>query len=340
MKELILLGYGIFAGQGLLLALMLFLRHRGSGNKLLAVILILITVRVSKSIVSLAWLEWALPVNVFGLSAMAALGPLTLFYTEQLYSNSKRKWLHLLPALFCLGAWTWPLINVGYVIITAQLLGYLVFTASLLSKNSELYAVDNIRWRWSKGVVAGMLTISISFTAQMIFYDPTVYLANVGVSVAVLYVLSFWAFRQNKLFTEGPRRSLDSDPDNYTLIGEKVKKLMEEEVYVDADLNLSLMAKRLDVPPYLLSKAINSCFSMTFPEMILEYRLRKAEQLLISSLGKIYTIEAIAYESGFNTLSVFYQAFKKRNGITPTQFKKRMEEKSSRLVVNGNGPAT
>jgi AraC-like DNA-binding protein len=42
-----------------------------------------------------------------------------------------------------------------------------------------------------------------------------------------------------------------------------------------------------------------------------DYRLCKAEQLL-SSLSKIYTIEAIAYGSGFNTLSVFYQVFKKK----------------------------
>lgn len=338
MKEIVLLGYGVFTGHSLLLALVLFLRHRNSGNKFLGLILLLITVRVGKSIISLAWLEWALPVNVFGLAAMAALGPLLLFYVEELYTESKRTiWVHLIPAAICLAAWNWTLINIGYFIITAQLLIYLAYTSTLLIKRSELYAVDNIRWRWTKGVVSGMIVIAISFTVQMIFYNPMVYLANVGASVAVLYVLSFWALRQNKLFTEGSRKSVEPETDAYIRIGEKVKKLMDEEVFVDSDLNLSMMAKSLDVQPYLLSKAINTCFKMTFPEMILDYRLRKAEQLLISSLGKVYTIEAIAYESGFNTLSVFYQAFKRKNRITPTQFKKRMEDQSTKLVARAGG---
>jgi AraC-like DNA-binding protein len=341
MKEIILLGYGVFTGHSLLLALLLFLKHRNSGNKLLGLILLLVTVRVGKSIISLAWLEWALPVNVFGLAAMAALGPLLVFYVEELYTESKRTvWIHLLPAVVCLAAWNWTLINIGYIIITAQFLGYFAYTCRLLINRSELYAVDNIRWRWTKGVVLGLLAIAISFTIQMIFYDPMIYLANVGVSVTVLYVLSLWALRQNKLFTEGSRKSVEPESDTYTRIGEKVKKLMDEEAFVDSDLNLSTMAKSLEIQPYLLSKTINSCFKMTFPEMILEYRLRKAEQLLISSLGKVYTIEAIAYESGFNTLSVFYQAFKKRNGITPTQFKKRMEDKEPRLVASGRGSST
>ncbi|HWA33614.1 MAG TPA: AraC family transcriptional regulator [Cyclobacteriaceae bacterium] len=338
MKEGILLGYGIFAGHSLLLAILLFLRHRNSGNKLLGVILLLLTARVGKSIISLAWPQWALPVNVLGLAAMAALGPFLLFYVGSLYTKSKGKlWIHLIPAVMCLGAWSWILINVGYIIITAQLLAYVGYTCMFAFRNSEIYAVDNIRWRWTKGVVLGMMAISISFTIQMIFYNPIIYLANVGVSVAVLYVLSLWALRQNKLFTDSSRKNTEPETETYARLGEKVKKLMDEEMYIDSDLNLTMMARNLDVQPYLLSKAINACFGMTFPEMILEYRLRKAEQLLISSLGKVYTVEAIAYESGFNTLSVFYQAFKKKNGITPTQFKKKMEEQSTKFVARLGG---
>ncbi len=337
MKEVVLLGYGIFAGSSLLLALLLLTTHRNSGNRLLAIILLLLTARVGKSILSLAWPEIALLANVVGLAAMAALGPMTLFYVQELFNTARRRsWLHGLPMVISLGAWTWTLINVGYIIITVHLLCYLVYVGVMIVKNAELFGVDNIRWRWTKGLLVGMLIISVSFVVQMIFYDPLVYLANVGVSVVALSVLCMWALRQNKLFTEAPRKNLEVDSETYVALGEKVKKLMLEEAFVNADLNLSMMAKKLDVQPYLLSKAINSCFKMTFPELMLEYRLKKAEQLLISSLGKVYTIEAIAYESGFNTLSVFYQAFRNRNGITPTQFKKRMEEEAN-LIAKARG---
>jgi AraC-like DNA-binding protein len=97
-------------------------------------------------------------------------------------------------------------------------------------------------------------------------------------------------------------------------------------------MNLTALAKRLNKQPYLVSRVINDKFNKTFPELLLQYRIQKAEELLLSSLNKTYTVEGIAYESGFSTLSAFYTAFKKETGMTPTQFKKRSEGKNMRIA--------
>jgi AraC-like DNA-binding protein len=336
MKEIVLLTYGLFAGHSLFLASWLFLKHKHSGNRLLGLILLLLTLRVGKSILSLAIFSWAIPVNVIGLAAMAALGPFALFYMQALFCNTslplKKMALHLVPAFICLGAWRWTLINPAYYVITAHLFAYLVYTASILFRNSEKYVVDNIRWRWSKYVLAGLFAITVSFGLQLFLYAPVLYLANIGISVLVLYLLSWWAVNENKLFVESTRKSTEAEPEAYTELGVQIKKLMDEEVFIEPDLNLSKLARRLNVQPYRLSKAINVYFNNSFPELILSYRIRKAEQLL-TSFSKFYTIEAIAYESGFNTLSVFYLAFKKAHGMTPAQYRKHQEANGSSAEI-------
>jgi len=50
------------------------------------------------------------------------------------------------------------------------------------------------------------------------------------------------------------------------------------------------------------------------------YRIEEAKNLLSSEKAKQMTIEAIGSDSGFNTKSAFYRAFKKHTGLTPSDF--------------------
>jgi len=92
-------------------------------------------------------------------------------------------------------------------------------------------------------------------------------------------------------------------------------------VFINTDLTVSSLAAKLKCPAYMVSRAINQYFNKSFSELIVEYRIKKAEKLLAADPQKSLTIEAIAFESGFNTLSAFYKSFKKINGMTPSQYR-------------------
>jgi len=47
----------------------------------------------------------------------------------------------------------------------------------------------------------------------------------------------------------------------------------------------------------------------------------------------LYTIEAIAKNAGFSSLTSFYNAFKKIKGCTPLEYKKQVEEDSNLSVI-------
>ena len=69
-----------------------------------------------------------------------------------------------------------------------------------------------------------------------------------------------------------------------------------------------------------LSQVINTEHNKNFREFINTLRIKEAEKLLKETSLKI---EAVAYETGFNTISTFNIAFKKETGITPSEYRKK-----------------
>lgn len=327
MKEIALFAFAFFTGHSLFLSVLLFLFHKNTENKLLGILLVLLTIRVGKSVLILYNPALALPSSIIGLSSMAALGPIAYFYVLNLFSKTTFRMkhsIHFVPSIISLFLFKWHYLNYGYYLISIMLCTYLLFITYSIYKNKTIYITDNIRFKWAIGVTLALWFLTFIFMIQLFIYLPILYLAVVGLSSVWLYALSIWAFNQNRLFTESVKRKLDVDTNDYSGLGEKIKQLMEQEIYLEHDLNLSKFARILGEPPYLVSKAINSIFSKSFPELLFTYRISKAQQLLLASSHSEYTIEAIAFESGFSTLSAFYQGFKKIHEMTPTQYKKQM----------------
>lgn len=335
LQNILFFSFAFLAGHALFLSLVLMLRMPRSNTSLLGILLLLVLLRVGKSVLSLAFPESAFFVSILGLMAMAAVGPILWNYLRGLFHHSSTNRitlaLSLLPALLTIliGSWKW--LNIAYYIYTGHLLLYLVAVAYSLISNKEVLKADNIRLRWATILLIGLGAIWITFFLQLFAYDKLFYLSIVTISIIIYYGLSLWAFSQQKLFV-GQRQKKEVEKEDYEYIYAQILQLMREEIYLDASLNLSIMAKRLNKQPYLISRVINDQFGKTFPELLLTYRIKKAQELLLSSLNQTYTVEGIAYESGFSTLSAFYSAFKKETGMTPTQFRKQSESRNMKIA--------
>jgi AraC-like DNA-binding protein len=90
------------------------------------------------------------------------------------------------------------------------------------------------------------------------------------------------------------------------------------EWFTDPELTITALAVKLKIPVKKLSLCFNKLLNKNFYDYVNGKRVQKSTALL--STQKNYTIEAIARESGFNSRSVFYRAFKKQTGKTPLQY--------------------
>ena len=96
------------------------------------------------------------------------------------------------------------------------------------------------------------------------------------------------------------------------------------EAYLDADFSLSMLSNSVNIPKHHLSQIINAEMNTSFYSLINSKRVAHAIQKLKVSDKANYTLEAIGYESGFNSKSAFFHNFKKVTGKTPKQFLKEI----------------
>ncbi|WGQ11662.1 helix-turn-helix domain-containing protein [Pedobacter gandavensis] len=101
---------------------------------------------------------------------------------------------------------------------------------------------------------------------------------------------------------------------------DSMKSFMESKrPYLQSDFQIVDLANELNIPVHHCSFVINSSFDKNFRDWINGYRIAFfIRQYPIKS--DRMTIEAIAYESGFKSLTTFYNAFKKETGLMPKAF--------------------
>jgi AraC-like DNA-binding protein len=95
-----------------------------------------------------------------------------------------------------------------------------------------------------------------------------------------------------------------------------------EELYLDAALSLRDLAAHVDTHPNKLSWLLNEHAGKNFNEYINSYRLEAFKVKALDPKNQHLTLLGLAYESGFNSKTVFNAFFKKMEGVTPRKWVK------------------
>ncbi|GAB3652121.1 hypothetical protein GCM10028791_21490 [Echinicola sediminis] len=98
--------------------------------------------------------------------------------------------------------------------------------------------------------------------------------------------------------------------------------MQEEEAYLNPGLSLKSLAHQFQLHPNQLSWLLNENIGKNFNEFINHYRLTHFKKLATSPSNSHLSLIGLAYESGFNSKTVFNTFFKKEEGITPKEFVK------------------
>ena len=91
------------------------------------------------------------------------------------------------------------------------------------------------------------------------------------------------------------------------------------------DVNLEMAAREINTNREYLSQSISNR-GTRFTDLINKYRIEEVIRIFSTSSDKRnqYGLNYIATEVGFNSNSVFIEAFRRQTGMTPTQFRKSL----------------
>lgn len=113
--------------------------------------------------------------------------------------------------------------------------------------------------------------------------------------------------------------NIDEDP--FFDLSVNIKEyLVREKPFLSADFSISDIALALKIPQNHVAYCINTIMQTKFATLKSDLRIDYAADLLLENVNDSFTIEGIAQQSGFKTRASFYNAFKERVGVTPTEF--------------------
>jgi len=112
----------------------------------------------------------------------------------------------------------------------------------------------------------------------------------------------------------------DAEIENYKLILENF--IINNQPYLNPNLSLKELGNNIKLHPNKLSWLLNADYDKNFNDFINYYRLNHFKRIALDPKFKHITILGLAYDSGFNSKSVFNTYFKKTEGLTPSQWVK------------------
>lgn len=111
----------------------------------------------------------------------------------------------------------------------------------------------------------------------------------------------------------------DKDADKSAQIISRVRKYIQHN-FTSYDLSLDSVADILGINPSYLSSLFKKCTGVNFIDYISDLRIALAKELLEDPLR---SAGEIAERAGYESASYFTRAFKKKTGMTPTEYRRQ-----------------
>jgi len=213
----------------------------------------------------------------------------------------------------------WPIPR-EYMVYTVTLLMFLyVFKIYSLYKKEKVNVTEPQRL-WIKSLwfcFAGYAFIFFIYFLLIYFDWMTIsndYLIGYGITFFV-GIVTYFSFMQ-------PSNSLANEMKN------RLVSLMEsDKLFLDNSLTLDVLSEELNLSRHHTSQLINEHFQVNFFEFVNNYRINEAIMLLQDQENRL-NINQIIYAIGFNNRTSFYNAFKKKTGISPKSYRKKHKKTS------------
>lgn len=102
-----------------------------------------------------------------------------------------------------------------------------------------------------------------------------------------------------------------------------------EKLFLDPNITIKDISRRIGVPAKIISQTVNEITGENFKNFINRYRVEEIKKKFKDPKYRDAKLITIAYETGFNSKSVFNSVFKKFTGKSPSEYRKNLKKTKS-----------
>ena len=277
-----------------------------------------------------------------------SIGPSLLFMVQSIvdrnFSFDRKKQSHylaiiynLVPTIAWVSAWVrhqldFPpydkerFLNFIYGFLTYGDLGYFIHLLiyTLIARNYLQKSASKKDKKLHQIITAFQVFLAVYFPFMVFYlsdYSEVIdafgyYPVFIPVTILIYWLGFQWFFYLYQ--SKKPIKMLDIDVEK---IGKRLHEEMELGLYLNPELTVKLLAKKLEIPQRSVSQYLNQHLHQSFNDYINGFRVREVKGKLADQAYDHLTIAAIAHDSGFKSIATFQRAFKHLEGVSPVEFK-------------------
>ncbi len=354
---------GIVQGIFLMVSLQFISKKNKAANKILMIIIGISIIVFAREMVSYQMdpkMFWR--TAILTETTIYLFPPLLYLYFKRLvFKDHERKKLgfaHYIPSILMLGYFLWTLsftlkeyfsilgaagiLTIYFVMESIGMLSFAFYTyvsfkiLRQLKNIAQPTAYTQKVTRYISYVLIGISLITIGWAIGIFNvyilknFSSIISYKLIWICITIfLFIVGYFSLTQPEIVRLPEKKKLSTKKrltqEEIVRIQEKLTVLIEEEaIYTRSDLNLKMLAKKLDTTANNLSWFLNSVYEKTFYEYINEYRVKAFLQKVEAGEHKKQTLLSIAMDAGFNSKSTFNKTFKLLMNDTPSNYIQKM----------------
>ncbi|MFE3872212.1 helix-turn-helix domain-containing protein [Flavobacterium sp. ZS1P70] len=344
--ELLISSIGVVLGFFFGIILLAKTNKNSKANLFLAVYLLTLSLRTGKALFHNYYAISDSILTLF-LGLFLLIGPCLWFYVNLLYNNNNNNaslkridcYRHYAPFFLVMILTVFVpnngITNLGnfYLFLFTHGLIYCCYSFYWLVKHPNFHDVSQKNVKIKNWLIAFIVATTLIFIhAILVFFDVVSFYPSsaflfsfIIISLAILGCQNLWIFEDEK------KKYTNSTLDN-TKASEYHKQLNQfmenDKLFLDPELTLVKLAERMNISSKQLSQIINQIENTNYSQYIAKYRVEEAKKKLKTPDFYNYKIAAIAFESGFNSISSFNDTFKKLTNTTAIDYRESFIKKS------------
>lgn len=200
--------------------------------------------------------------------------------------------------------------------------------------------IEEKNLQWLKKILFLVIFILFSWIGQMWYittYEavslPLYAFQWVIIFIIISWVIYFTLFNRKDFMLAQAKENPIEETTEDLLLSKKTNKyylellrLMEEDkIYQNSLLNLDILSEKTQLSNGYISRIIKEKENKNFYDFVNTFRVKEVKNNLQNSAYAHYSILGIGLEAGFKSKSTFYAVFKKMTGMTPSDYKKSLD---------------